>query len=214
MGKGKQPEHDLTIESRLQNFEGPHREDVAYEATLRIANSISSKYAHYASHYGMLKHVVGKPFVLAIAPFEEPHFWIQRLDGITNVLYACKLDRVQKENGTEIPLGFFLDDRMPEISAVIFSNVATYGKVVALANDKNSIRGFVRQHATDTRNSTSIFRITRRPFWMVYSFCIIPTHDFHWKQKASSSTALPKFTTTAFISLRTSRMVTCLNVAA
>ena len=141
--KGKQPEHDLTIESRLQNLEGPHREDVAYEATLRIANSISSKYAHYARHYRMLKHVVGKPFVLAIAPFEEPHFWIQRLDGITNVLYACKLDHVQKDNGTEIPLGFFLDDRMPEISAVIFSNVATYGKVVALANDKKSIRGFV-----------------------------------------------------------------------
>jgi hypothetical protein len=32
---------------------------------------------------------------------------------------------------------------MAEISAVIFSNVATYGKVVALADDKDSIRGFV-----------------------------------------------------------------------
>ena len=30
---------------------------------------------------------------------------IQRLDGITNVLYACKLDGVRKENGTEMPLG-------------------------------------------------------------------------------------------------------------
>jgi hypothetical protein len=70
-------------------------------------------------------------------------FWLQRLDGITNVLYACKLDHVQKENKTKIPLGFFLDDRMVEVSAVIFSNVATYGKVVALANDKDSIRGFV-----------------------------------------------------------------------
>lgn len=141
--KGKQPEHDLTIESRLQNPQGPRREDVAYEATLRLANSLSSKHAHYISHYGMLKHVAGKPFVLAVAPFEEPHFWIQRLDGVTNVLYAYKLDHVRKENGTEIPLGFFLGDRMPEISAVIFSNVATYGKVVALANDKDSIRCFV-----------------------------------------------------------------------
>ena len=141
--KGKQPEHDLTIETRLQNLEGARREDVAYEATLRLANSISSKYAHYASHYGTLRHVVGKPFVLAVAPFEEPHFWIQRLDGITNVLYACKLKHVRKENGTEIPLGVFMDDGLAEISAVIFSNVATYGKVVALANDKDSIRGFV-----------------------------------------------------------------------
>jgi hypothetical protein len=141
--KGKQPEHSLTIESRLQNLESPRREDVAYEATLRLANSISSKYAHYTGHYGTLKHVVGKPFILAVAPFEEPHFWIQRLDGITNVLYAYKLNHVRKENGTEISLGFFMDDRLAEISADIFSNVATYGKVVALANDKDSIRAFV-----------------------------------------------------------------------
>src|SRR6185369_12988615 len=138
-----QPEHDLSFESRLQNLEGPRREDVAYEASLRLANSLVSKHTHYTNHYGMLKHVAGKPFVLAVAPFEEPNFWIQRLDGITNVLYACKLDRVRKENGTEIPLGFFLDGSMVEISAVIFSNVATYGKVVALANDKDSIRCFV-----------------------------------------------------------------------
>jgi hypothetical protein len=83
--QGKKAEHDLSIESRLQNLEGPRREDIAYEASIRLANSISSKYAHYTSHYKKLKHVADKPFVLAVAPFEEPNFWIQRLDGITNV---------------------------------------------------------------------------------------------------------------------------------
>lgn len=139
---GKQPEHDVTIISRLENLEGPRREDVAYEASLRLANSLASKYAHYKSHYGLSDHVAHKPFVLAVAPFEQPHFGIQRLDGITNVLYAAKLDHVRKANGTEVPLGFFLDESMPEISAVIFSNVATYGKVVALAKDADSIGGF------------------------------------------------------------------------
>lgn len=141
--RGKQAEHGLTIESRLQNPQGPRREDIAYEASIRLANSVSAKYAKYQNRYGKLEHVQGKAFVLAVAPFEEPHFWIQRLDGITNVLYAAKLGSVRKENKTEFPLGFFLDAGMAEVSAVIFSNVATYSKVVALASDKDSVNCFV-----------------------------------------------------------------------
>lgn len=155
--RGKQAEHDVTLPSRLQNPEGPRREDVAYEASLRLANSIASKHEHYVSHYRFEDHVVGKPFVLAIAPFEQPHFGIQRLDGITNVLYAAKLAQVEKANGRTIPLGFFLDDRMADISAVIFSNVATYGKVVALAKDANSIGGFfTARHGYRELNSYSL----------------------------------------------------------
>lgn len=140
--QGKQPEHDVTALSRLQNPGGPRREDVAYEASLRLANSITSKHEHYLSHHRWAPHVKGKPFVLAIAPFEQPHFGIQRLDGITTVLYAAKLAQLRKPNGTIISLGFFLDDQMADISAVIFSNVATYGKVIALAKDSNSMGGF------------------------------------------------------------------------
>ena len=152
--RGKLAEHELTIESRLQNPQGPRREDIAYEATIRLANSISGKYEKYKSSYGQLRHVRGKPFVLAIAPFEQPHFWIQRLDGITNVLYAAKLRSVRKENQAEFPLGFFLDEGMAEVSAVVFSNVATYSKVVALASDKNTINCFVTaRHGHSELNS-------------------------------------------------------------
>jgi hypothetical protein len=139
----KKPEHALTIEDRLQDLHGPSREDVAYEATVRLANAISSKYAHYTKLYSTLSHVRGKPFLLAVAPFEEPYFWIQRLDGIGNVLYQLKLKEVKKKSGAVIPLGFFLDNSMPEISAVLFSNVATFSKVVALANDSTSINHFI-----------------------------------------------------------------------
>lgn len=154
---GSQAEHEVTILSRLQNPEAPRREDVAYEASLRLANSIASKHQRYARHYRFKNHVVGKPFVLAIAPFEEPHFGIQRLDGITNVLYAVKLGEVKKANGRTIPPGFFLDDHMADVSAVIFSNVATYGKVVALAKDANSIGGFfTARHGYRELNSYSL----------------------------------------------------------
>jgi hypothetical protein len=144
--RGKQAEHDVTILRRLENPEGPRRENVAYEASVRLANSIVSKHEHYLSHDCTKDRVIGKPFVLAIAPFEQPHFGIQRLDGITNVLYAAKLAQVKKPNGRIIPLGFFLNDHMADISAVIFSNVATYGKVIALAKDANSIGGFFTAH--------------------------------------------------------------------
>ena len=155
--QGKQAEHDVTIFSRLQNLEGPRREDVAYEASLRLANSISSKHKYYISHYRHKNYVIGKPFVLAIAPFEQPYFGIQRLDGITNVLYALKLSQLTKPNGTTISLGFFLDDHMADISAVIFSNVATYGKVIALAKDPNSIAGFfTARHGHRELNSYSL----------------------------------------------------------
>lgn len=154
---GQRPEHDVTIMDRLQNPEGPRREDVAHEASLRIANSLKSKCDHYKSHYGLWDHVAHRPFVLAVAPFEQPHFSIQRRDGIMNVLYAAKLDQVCKPNGTIIPLGFFLDDRMAEISAVMFSNVATYGKVVALAKDVDSIGGFfTARHGHKELNSCSL----------------------------------------------------------
>lgn len=134
----------ITLTENLQPFiKQALREDIAYEASIRLANSVSTKYDKYHNRYEKLEHVQGKPFVLAVAPFDEPYFWIQRLDGITNVLYAAKLGSVRKENGTEFPLGFFLDAGMAEVSAVIFSNVGTYGKVVALANDKDSVNCFV-----------------------------------------------------------------------
>jgi hypothetical protein len=153
----KQAEYDVTIFSRLQNPEGPGREDVAYEASVRLANSIVSKHEHYLRYYRTKDHVVGKPLVLAIAPFEQPHFGIQRLDGITNVLYAAKIAQVEKPNGRIIRLGFFLDNHMADISAVIFSNVATYGKVIALAKDVNSIGGFfTARHGHKELNSYSL----------------------------------------------------------
>jgi len=94
--------------------------------------------------------------VLAVAPFEQPYFWIQRLDGITNVLYQSKLCEVTKENGSVIRLGYFLNTSMADLSAVFFSNVATYSKVIAMAKEPNSINYFVTaRHGHSTLNHYS-----------------------------------------------------------
>ena len=94
---------------------------------------------------------------LAVAPFEQPHFNLQYDRPIKALLYnyyvdedafladppaypdgrppAISLDYVTKDNGAEIPLGFFNDPVMAEVSAVIFSCTGTWGKLAAMAQN-------------------------------------------------------------------------------
>lgn len=124
------------------------------EAMVRLANAIHGKSRKFTESYSKLPHVSRKPFVLAIAPFEQPHFNHQYNRPIMSVLYDHYVDEpeymsnpaafpngpptrhlgfVTKDNGAEIELGLFNDDRMRQISAVLFSCTATWGKVSALS---------------------------------------------------------------------------------
>lgn len=136
------------------------------EAMIRLSNAILGKARKYSDSYSKLEHVKGKPFVVAIAPFEQPDFQYQYDRPIRAVLYDYYVDEaayrknperyrdgppgvslgfVEKDNGAEVPLGIFLSEQYREISAVVFSCVATWGKVDALT--KNS-RNFGTIHAT------------------------------------------------------------------
>lgn len=123
---------------------------------IRISNAICSKHIKYREEYSKLEHVKEKPFILCIAPFEQPYSFAQSDNAIRKVLYKYNaplyvkneqsgnvhivgeeyVDNVIKDNGTEIELGFFTDDRMKEISAIIFSSTATATKSQALNSDK------------------------------------------------------------------------------
>lgn len=126
------------------------------EAIIRLANAIFSKSRFFKQKYRTLSHVRGKPFVLAVAPFEQPHFNHQYDRPIKALLYdyyvdedlfldnpsqypngppAISLGFVEKENGSEIQLGIFNDESMSEISAIIFSCVATWGKLSAMSDN-------------------------------------------------------------------------------
>ena len=122
-------------------------------ATIRLANAISSKSRKFVEQYAKLDHVVGRPFVLCVAPFEQPGFFFQSDQAIRRVLYGYDqplwieerstgdrivvgeslVDRVRKESGANVELGVFLKPGLEHISAIIFSPVATFGKVRALA---------------------------------------------------------------------------------
>lgn len=126
------------------------------QAIIRLSNSVHSKYTKYVESYNQLAQAVGKPFVLAIAPFDRPHFPLQAQRAIEALLYrfyvdeerylrkypdrnapllADDLPHVLKDSGEPLPLGLFCDASMAGISAIIHSTAATWSKVRALGND-------------------------------------------------------------------------------
>jgi hypothetical protein len=143
----------ILSEKELRNIS--HNE-LNREAIIRLSNSITAKHRHFNKNYSTLEHVKKKPFVIAVAPFEQPFFnqqydrgirallydyyideeeYLQNMDKFPNGLKAKNLGCVYKDNGSPIELGLFNDPQMHEISAVIFSCTATWGKVSALCSN-------------------------------------------------------------------------------
>lgn len=129
------------------------------QAMIRLMNSLNVKYRKYVSEYSGLEHVKGKPFVLAVAPFDRPKFQLQAQRAIEAVLYRYYVDEesfleggqnsehpqprdieyVVKKTGAKLPLGLFCDKRMSGVSAVIQSTTATWTKVTALSDEPDAV---------------------------------------------------------------------------
>lgn len=127
------------------------------EAILRLSNALHSKYKKYKTHYSTKPHVSGRPFVIALAPFDRPHFTMSCQRAIEALLFNYYVDEekhfasgqpdspipgttmqlVRKDNGAVVELGLFQGRSMPEVSAVVFSTCATWGKLRALSDDPN-----------------------------------------------------------------------------
>lgn len=124
------------------------------EAIIRLSNALLSKLRKYRSSYRGLPHVAGKPYVIAVAPFEQPDFQHQYDRPMRALLYddyvdetayfrdpatytqgppSVKLGSVEKDNGATIDMGIFLNEDWAEVSAILFSCVATWGKTVAMS---------------------------------------------------------------------------------
>lgn len=126
------------------------------QAIIRRSNSIHSKYRKFQESYSSLPHVSGKPFVLAAAPFDRPHFQLQAQRAIEALLYRSYVDEekylrehperdiplkahdlpfVTKDSGGQLSLGLFCNPSMAGISAIIQSTAATWSKVGAMSSD-------------------------------------------------------------------------------
>ena len=149
-GKEAEWERRRTAEELI----GMRFDEMNRESIIRLANAFTKKTRKYKKDYFDLPHVRGKPFVLAIAPFEQPNFNLQYNRPVTALLYnfyvhedaflddpeaypngppTVHLDYVEKDNGAEIELGVFCDNYCSEVSAILFSCTATWGKVDAMA---------------------------------------------------------------------------------
>jgi len=126
------------------------------KAIIRLSNSIHAKHKKHVESYSSLSHCSSRPFVIAIAPFDRPHFALQAQRPIEALLYRSYVDEdtylkkypdrsaplvaedlpyVEKDSGGRIPLGIFCDDAMSGVSAVIHSTAATWSKVRAMSGD-------------------------------------------------------------------------------
>lgn len=117
----------------------------------KLSNEIPLKFASVIydkskKRYWEKEHVKGKPFVLAIADFHADMSMTYTFNSLVEYLYGYNYDHTTysetgeliinprkvknyiKENGTEIPSGFFLNKDNENISAVIFSATATLSK--------------------------------------------------------------------------------------
>lgn len=149
--EGYRPEWDAGEAGRLGTL---NVAEILRVSSLRLANALSKKHRKYKDSYSQLSHVAGRPFVVCLAPFEQPYFFLQSNQAIGRVLYGYDEpiwfddsdsgDRLVvghsyrsaevKDSGSTVTFGVFADDRAKEVSAVLFSSTATFGKVRALSD--------------------------------------------------------------------------------
>lgn len=130
--------------------EAPFNRDEFYARTsMKLAGALAAKLKSFLE-YELEPHVKDCPFLLCLSPFDHPWFVLQGFGAITRVLYQYgdpivgvdgtgamveighqRVASVTKPNGTEIPLGLFLDREYASISAVFFNPRATLSKVFA-----------------------------------------------------------------------------------
>lgn len=152
-------EHDIKSDLLTLNWNEFNR-----QAIIRLSNSITNKYKRYKNLYQHLDYIKGKPFVIALEPFHCPYHYLAIDVPIRALLYDYYVDNqefldhperypdghppiahlrnVEKNNGSLILLGLFNDSYMPEVSAIVFNHLATWGKLDALIESSSTINMF------------------------------------------------------------------------
>ena len=137
------------------------------QSILRLCNSISAKVKKYRESYSSLSHVEEKPYVIALASFDRPFSHLSSSRGIMAALYGLyydeqttieeeldevlklPLDAVVKNEKTNIPVGYFADEQYSEVSALIYSSLATWGKIRAVADNPEAKSIYTTYHPNE-----------------------------------------------------------------
>jgi hypothetical protein len=135
-------------------------QDFKVRGALKLVGKIRDKLNLYRGingkkyPYSSLSHVRGRPFVIAIAPFDSNISLLQNNELINMVLFGMappalvgpdrgkqdKITSLLTPSGSPVEMGIFTNDSFKEISAVFFSTVGTFGKAIV----ESQIERFVR----------------------------------------------------------------------
>lgn len=116
------------------------RERTLGSAAVRFAKTIRSK---LDKKYDALPHVVGKPFVIALADFHAPGSMLWSREALVSYLYGFFAHIVERDGiqvaeaeevkcllgDSEVPAGLFRLEKNANLSAVIFSNACSISKL-------------------------------------------------------------------------------------
>ncbi|MCS3902802.1 hypothetical protein J2T55_000806 [Methylohalomonas lacus] len=121
------------------------REEIFFgSAAERFAKTLGNKLGR---HYEQLPHVTGHPFMIAIADFQAPASMLWSREALIGYLYGegwreveingrNQVERIaaaQLIGDSSFPAGLFTDGRQAELSAVIFTNACSIGKLNRVA---------------------------------------------------------------------------------
>lgn len=151
------------------------------EATVRICNSFTSKVKRYREYYADLPHMSGRPFVVGITSFDRPLAHLGAGRPVFAALYGLYHDEAAtprdatkvvsynvssapKNENTNIDVAMFCDDTYSDVSAVIYSSVATWGKVRALANNPEARTIYTTLHTSEGRLNPKVRRAWKRDY--------------------------------------------------
>lgn len=174
---GGQPPHGFSLSEIPENFNKFNADSV-----VRICNSFSSKESKYRDSYSNYEHVQKKPYVIAIASYDRPLSHMAANRPIIAALYGLYYDEditierqlpdvfqygvhaAAKNENTDIPVGLFLDDTYKHVSAVIYSSLATWGKVRAMADNPEALSVYVTLHPNEEDIMPTIKRAEKKNY--------------------------------------------------
>lgn len=151
------------------------------EATLRICNSFAGKVKRLREFYVNLPHMAGRPFVIGIASFDRPLAHLSCARPVIAALFGLYHDEAAtpsdatrvvsynvsaapKTEQTAIDVGLFCDGTYSDVSAVVFSSLATWGKIRALADNPEALTVYTTFHPKEGQLLPEIRRAMKREY--------------------------------------------------
>lgn len=150
------------------------------QSAIRISNSLSAKIKKYRENYSSLGWVKDKPYVIGLASLDRPfsHYAVNR--AIVAVLYGLYVDEettiatgsknlikypvdaVVKNENTNIPVGLFTTNEYKDVSAIIYSSLATWGKIRGLADNPQAMTVYHTCHLPTGDSIIPEMRFTKK----------------------------------------------------